>query len=43
MKPLADDEIPVVKASVDRAQFARGAPPAGSQAPASKEPKVQTG
>ena len=25
MKPLADHEIPVVKASVDRAQFARGA------------------
>jgi alkanesulfonate monooxygenase SsuD/methylene tetrahydromethanopterin reductase-like flavin-dependent oxidoreductase (luciferase family) len=24
MKPLADDEIPVVKASVDRAQFGRG-------------------
>src|SRR3984893_12509086 len=43
MKPLADHEIPVIKASVDRAQFARGAPPAGSQAAASKEPKVQTG
>jgi alkanesulfonate monooxygenase SsuD/methylene tetrahydromethanopterin reductase-like flavin-dependent oxidoreductase (luciferase family) len=43
MKPLADHEIPVIKASVDRAQFARGAPPAGSQAPAGKEPKVQTG
>ena len=43
MPPLADDEIPVIKASVDRAQFARGAPPAGSQAPAGKEPKVQTG
>ena len=42
MKPLADHEIPVIKASVDRAQFARGAPPAGSQA-AAKEPKVQTG
>jgi hypothetical protein len=24
MKPLADDEIPVVKAAVDRAQFGRG-------------------
>jgi hypothetical protein len=24
MKPLADHEIPVVRASVDRAQFARG-------------------
>jgi alkanesulfonate monooxygenase SsuD/methylene tetrahydromethanopterin reductase-like flavin-dependent oxidoreductase (luciferase family) len=43
MKSLADHEIPVIKASVDRAQFARGAPPAGSQAAASKEPKVQTG
>ena len=43
MKPLADHEIPVIKASVDRAQFARGTPPAGSQAAASKEPKVQSG
>jgi hypothetical protein len=24
MKPLADEEIPVVKAAVDRAQFGRG-------------------
>ena len=39
MKPLADDEIPVIKASVDRAQFARGTPPAGSQAAARKSPR----
>ena len=43
MKPLAEHEIPVIKASVDRAQFARGAPPPGSQPAAGKEPKVQTG
>jgi alkanesulfonate monooxygenase SsuD/methylene tetrahydromethanopterin reductase-like flavin-dependent oxidoreductase (luciferase family) len=35
MKPLADQEIPVVKASVDRAQFARGQSP--SAAPAGSE------
>ena len=35
MKPLADQEIPVVKASVDRAQFARGHSP--SAAPAGSE------
>jgi len=44
MKPLADHEIPVIKASVDRAQFARAAAAAaGSQPAAGKEPKVQTG
>ena len=43
MKPLADDEIPVIKASVDRAQFARGAPSGRISRRRPKSPKVQTG
>ena len=43
MKPLADHEIPVIKASVDRAQFARAASAAVSPTAAGKEPTAQTG
>ena len=43
MKPLADHQIPVIKASADRAQFARAAAAAVSPATTSKEPTAQIG